>query len=142
MNILKSSIFVAVLLGVLTSGALAQQGASEPFPLVPDGPPIPDRPQAPLVPATIADPRFPLQAQILNGRWKYNGNHEYKGAGNLQLTGQTDQDLSYHYRCVNSFKVKGDTYQARWVKPGQKLEILMSKPGSHRTETCRLDTRS
>jgi hypothetical protein len=43
--------------------------------------------------------------------------------------------------CANSFKVKGNTYQARCVKPGE-LEILMSRPGSHRTKSRRLDTRS
>jgi len=89
----------------------------------------------------VANPRFPLQVQVLSARWKYNGNHEYKGAGILALVGQSTQDIAYHYRCVNSFEAS-DTYQARWVKPGQTLEILMSGPRSHHTNTCRLDTHS
>jgi hypothetical protein len=132
---------LAVLFQVSTPKGTAQNGVSDPFPLVRDGY-VPDRPQRPLVPATVPNPRFPLQAQILNGNWKYNGNHEYKGSGTVVLLGQTNETLSYKYRCVNSFRGSGLTYQARWVKAGQKLEILMDKPNSRGTRACRLSTRS
>ena len=132
-----------LLLAVLFQASTTMGNAQAP----PDGFPvwsgyIPDRPQRPLAPATIANPRYPLQAKILNGHWIYNGNHEYKGYGTVMLLGQTKQSLSYKYRCVYSFRVSGMTYEARWVKPGQKLEILMGKPNSHRTESCKLSTTS
>ena len=135
----KCLFFATICFGVLAT-AKAQTGMPDSFPLVPSSS-IPDRPSPPMVPAHVANPRFPLQVQVLSARWKYNGNHEYKGAGILALVGQSTQDIAYHYRCVNSFEAS-DTYQARWVKPGQTLEILMSGPRSHHTNTCRLDTHS
>jgi hypothetical protein len=139
----KAGIGVIILTAILSAPAMlpGQMGAPDSGQLVPDMHTPPDRPERPLVPATAANPRFPLQVQIVSGRWKYNGNHEYKGSGSMRLVGQASQSLTYKYRCADSFKDSGQTYAARWVKQGQKLEILMSKPNSHRTTACRLSTR-
>ena len=140
---LKAGIGVIVLTAVLAAPAMlpAQIGAAESGQLVPDMPPIPDRPEAAFLPAKLAGPRYPLEVQILEGRWMYNGNHEYKGKGSLQVEGQPGKPVSYTYRCVNSFEEAGLTYPARWVKPGRKLEILMISRGSKHTKACRLSVR-
>jgi hypothetical protein len=85
--------------------------------------------------------RYPLQVNVLSDNWKYNGNHDYKGRGSLALVNEPTQERPFHYRCANSFKPAA-IYPARWIKPGEKLEILMSKRGSKRTRSCDLDTRS
>jgi hypothetical protein len=89
----------------------------------------------------VVNPRYPLKVEILDGRWRYNGNHEYQGKGSLSLLGVSNRDIGYRYRCAYSFETRGETYEARWVKPHETLEILLSKPGSNPTKPCRLDTR-
>ena len=100
----------------------------------------PDRPSKPYIPATATDPRFNLSAKMITGRWSYYGNHTYKGAGRLVLLDSSRDHFAFRYGCANSFQTREQTYSARWVTPGKKLEILMNKPGTTRISRCRLST--
>jgi hypothetical protein len=100
----------------------------------------PDRPSKPYIPAMATDPRFTLSAEMIAGRWSYHGNHEYKGAGKLVLLDLSHDRFAFRYACANSFQPINETYRARWITPGKKLEILMNKPGTTRISRCRLST--
>ena len=117
--------------GFATDGAFAELEAI---------PAPPDRPSKPYMPAKVTDPRFDLSAQMITGRWSYNGNHEYKGAGKLVLLDLSRDHFVFRYSCANSFRPVDETYSARWITPGKKLEILMNKPGTTRISRCRLST--
>jgi len=97
-------------------------------------------PSKPLLPTVKANARFPLRARMVTGQWSYSGNHEYKGEGTLSLVSASSKRYSFNYRCAYSFQIENKTYMARWITPDEKLEILMSKPGSNRTKPCRLST--
>ena len=100
----------------------------------------PDRPSRPYIPATATDPHFNLSAKMITGRWSYRGNHTYRGAGELVLLDPSRDHFAFRYACANSFQTREQTYSARWVTPGTKLEILMNKPGAARISRCRLST--
>jgi len=102
-------------------------------------PSIHQPPYRPLLPATASDPRFQLRVQMQSGTWKYAGNHEYQGSGDLLLLA-TDRKYAFRYSCAYSFVPENQTYTARWIVPDKKLEILMNKPGSKQIKRCRIDT--
>ena len=122
---------------LLAQGNVATNGA---FAELEGIPAPPDRPAKPYIPAITTNPRFSLSAEMLTGRWSYHGNHTYKGAGKLVLLDSSRDSFAVHYACANSFRIKNETYSARWVTEGKKLEILMNKPGSDRISRCRLST--
>jgi hypothetical protein len=99
----------------------------------------PDRAQGPLIPATAQNPSFQLRVHMLNGAAAYTGNHSYKGLGRFQLQ-TTNTQYDFHYNCAYSFNPSNRTYQARWVVPGKKLEILLIKPGGKSVKHCRVST--
>jgi hypothetical protein len=76
---------------------------------------------------------------MLNVAAAYAGNHSYKGLGTFQLQAANTQ-YDFHYNCAYSFIAWNQNYQARWVVPGKKLEILMSKPGGKSVKHCRVRT--
>ena len=98
-----------------------------------------DRALGPLGPATVADPKFDQAARMIAGRSWYAGNHAYKGDGRLVLQA-THQAFVFRYTCAYAFVAENETYSARWIVPGKKLEILMSKPRSSALERCRVTT--
>jgi hypothetical protein len=102
----------------------------------------PDRPSKPYIPAKATDPHFNLSAKMITGRWFYRGDHTYRGTGKLVLLDSSRDHFAFHYACANSFQPIEQTYSARWVTPGKKLEILMNKPGTTRISRCRLSTAS
>jgi len=119
-----------------TSSAQTYDGGFTTLELVP-GPH--DRAQGPLGPATVTDPKFNLAARMIAGRSRYAGNHAYKGDGRLVLQA-THQAFAFRYTCAYAFAAENQTYSARWIVPGKKLEILMSKPRSNALERCRVAT--
>jgi hypothetical protein len=128
---LAPATFVRAQAGSATDSAFAELEAV---------PTPPDRPSRPYIPAMATDPRFTLSAQMVTGRWSYRGNHEYKGAGKLVLLDLSRDHFAFRYTCANSFQPVNETYRARWITPGKKLEILMNKPGTKRISRCRLST--
>jgi hypothetical protein len=93
------------------------------------------------VPATVK-PGFAVNARILTEDWVYQGNHEYKGEGTMRLVEGPDRQLSYRYTCAYRFQARSATYPARWIEPGKKIRILMSKPGSSHATACTLSIQN
>ncbi|MGB6544469.1 MAG: hypothetical protein WBE97_02485 [Candidatus Acidiferrales bacterium] len=90
-------------------------------------------------PTQTQDPNYPLQVLIL-GR---NTSHGYYGGwhvwGRADLfTGQQEQGFDYESDCGRLFMVShGDErYSARWKKPNEQLEMLVSKIGTGKSDKC------
>jgi hypothetical protein len=99
----------------------------------------PDRAQGPLGPAHVNNPRFNVDVLLQSGHWRYAGHHEYKGAGELLLPA-SNSEYRFSAACAYSFSSNMQSYTARWVVPGKKLELLMSKPGANSVKRCRVRT--
>ena len=102
--------------------------------------PIYDQPSPhiddPWSPAAMLNKRFPLQVRLTFQDNHFNG-YFYTGTGTARLSGSS---LPFHYNCGLTFDEA--VYQARWIKPGKKLAILMQQPYSHRTASCRISVTS
>jgi len=90
----------------------------------------------PWSPASNLNKRFPLQVRLTFQDNHFNG-YFYTGTGTARLSGSS---LPFHYNCGLTFDEA--VYQARWIKPGKKLAILMQQPYSHRTASCRISVTS
>ena len=122
------------LLFALTPALHAQRFADlTPHPIYDQpGPHIDD----PWSPASNLDKRFPFQIQLTFQDNHFNG-YYYTGTGTARLSGSAAlQILPFHYHCGLTFDEA--VYQARWIKPGKKLAILMQQPYSNRTASCRI----
>jgi hypothetical protein len=92
-------------------------------------------PTRPLRPATTPNPSFPLHVNL-----RLHDNHfnyfwsDFRGQGQLVANNTT---YNFRYECPNTFR-RRSAFQARWSKDGKKLDILLQKPDSSRTETCTL----
>jgi len=90
-------------------------------------------------PTQNPDPNYPLRVQILGRnteRGYYSGWHVW-GRADL-FTGQQEQGFDYDSQCGQLFMVSyGDErYSARWKKPDEELEILVSKIGTGKADKC------
>ena len=103
---------------------------------------------APAAPKNPAD--YPLRVHIYRTHWS-NGtdgpyiyeyyNAGYHGYGRANLTdGPQTNAIEYTFECDTHF-LKSDTgeaYFARWKKPGQSIEMLVSTIGSDKVKSCQL----
>jgi hypothetical protein len=63
------------------------------------------------------------------------------GQGEAHLFNPHGEDLRFRYRCDRVFPTGSPAeFEARWVKPGRQLEILLRQVGTDHTGTCRLTT--
>jgi hypothetical protein len=90
-------------------------------------------------PTQTQDPNYPLQVLILQRNWSresYGGLRMW-GRGNL-ITGQQEQGFDYESTCDEKFMVShGDErYSARWKKPNEQLEMLVSRIGTGKSDKC------
>ena len=111
-----------------------------------------------LVPALAApafaapkDPAdYPLRVHIYRTHWSTGSegpyiyefyNAGYHGYGRANLTdGPQTNAMEYTFECDTHFlkSDNGETYLARWKKPGHSIEMLVSTIGSDKVKTCQL----
>jgi len=95
----------------------------------------------PAVPVTEADPNFPLRVQIWvrsSGSSSLTGSHA-EGYGNILGTTPTGFDFAHTCPVRLSMGRGGDIYQARWVEPGLRMEILVQEVGTRQENICEMD---
>jgi len=111
-----------------------------------------------LVPATAAPafaaPKnpadYPLRVHIYRTHWStgtegpyiyeyYNAGYHGYGRANLTDGPQTNA-MEYTFECDTHFLKSdtGETYPARWKKPGHSIEMLISTIGSDKMQSCQL----
>jgi len=88
------------------------------------------------------NPQFPLRVQLQfdYNRWNrtYGG---YYGFGKFTFANQSTKEYNFDYGCNVSFlQPQANQFQARWVKNGHKLEVLLNDPDKNKVHTCRLTT--
>ena len=97
------------------------------------------RPGAPVVLSAVHDPsgNYPLRISVVNATFRYYGRSDVPATGVLALAG-----TRYRFRvnCGSVFGQDGGDYEARWVKDGKKLEIVMSQSGSGHQSKCIVTT--
>ncbi len=96
--------------------------------------------EPPDVPATVADPEFPLRVRIIESRWNHVW-QSYAGWGRGDLLGDKPVGFDYTYSCGQPLlhnAQRAEYYQARWKKQDQKLELLTQKVGSGHVHRCEL----
>lgn len=86
------------------------------------------------------DPDYPVQLHVLTAyrRAMPSGVSGY-GTGNL--LGPQPRGVDFRYNCAYGFYANfltTDYFEGHWVKPEQRLEILMARPGSDRVDKCQL----
>ena len=95
----------------------------------------------PEVAFTQPDPNYPVHLHVLTGYRRYNRDG-FEGYGSANLIGTTPQGLDYSYTCPHGFlfNTQADEYfQGYWVKPGQRLEILLQRVGSDHVDRCEIN---
>ena len=91
--------------------------------------------------ASEPNSRFPVIVRLVLQEKRYDG-FNYVGSGTGYVFNPQEENISFRYVCDLTFAQRLPTeFQARWVRPGRKLEILLQKPGSTRTGTCRISTK-
>ena len=91
---------------------------------------------------TTASPDFPLQVWLRLRHNAWEGSYEYyAGDGRFEIASPTRaKPINFEYQCgVTFLKPAANEFQARWVKPGKTLQILLDDPGSpKKPRTCNL----
>jgi len=113
------------------------------YDLNPAGPRMTTVPLArPAVPVTEPDANFPLRVQLWVRSWgssTQTGSHA-EGYGNI--LGATLTGFDFGNMCPVRLSMGtrgGDTYQARWVEQGLRMEILVQEVGTRQENVCSLD---
>ncbi len=89
-----------------------------------------------------SDPNYPLQFHVFEGQRRENDvNDEGWGTGNIVDPAQpaSRQRVDYQYECTFGFLNNSQTmnyYQARWLKPGRQIEVLLERPGTDKVDRC------
>jgi hypothetical protein len=130
-------LFVLSLLVLVATSACAQRNEGIPPSRLgpyPRGPKLPT--------AATPDLQFPLRVQLEfdYNRWSltYGG---YYGFGKFTFADRSTKEYNFDYGCSVSFlQPENHQFQARWVKEGHKLEVLLNDPNKNKVHTCRLTT--
>jgi hypothetical protein len=91
---------------------------------------------------TEPDANFPLRVQLWvrsSGSSSQTGSHA-EGYGNI--LGATLTGFDFGNTCPVRLSMGtrgGDTYQARWVEQGLRMEILVQEVGTRQENVCSLD---
>ena len=88
----------------------------------------------------VPDQDYPLQFHVIDGLRKEDslGDHGY-GTANLSAPGKDLQGVEYNYDCGRGFITSSQIdnyYEGRWTKPGQRIELLLQRPGSGKVDEC------
>jgi len=89
--------------------------------------------------AMVPNSRFPLRLAMKFTENRYDG-FNFRGAGDAELLGTSSSKFVFSYRCDLSL-LENSWFEARWVKPGVKLEVLLENPSGTHTRTCRVSTK-
>lgn len=96
--------------------------------------------QTPDGPATQPNAKYPLKVEIMTTKANDSrrGTH---GIGRGNLMGDNPRGIDFTYECGQAFlnNNPGEFYEARWKKEDAKLELLMQRIGSSKTDTCEID---
>lgn len=95
----------------------------------------------PNVPATASNPDFPLRVHISGVRWGGRVGY-YRGFGSANLTSPVTRGFDFSFLCGSAFlnnEAPDATYQARWKRPDQQIEILTAPVASNHEEGCTLE---
>ena len=97
-------------------------------------------PPAPWTATRNPNPRFPITVLLSLAYNRYDGD-SFVGAGKGHVFNPRGEDLAFKYRCGITFtRKKPVEFYGRWITPDRKLEILLGKPGTNHTRTCRIST--
>jgi hypothetical protein len=89
-------------------------------------------------PTQTQDPAYPLRVRILQRSWSRDQWGERMwGRGDLFI-GQQEQGFDYESTCGERFMVShgAELYSARWKKPNEQLEMLVSRMGTGKSDKC------
>lgn len=89
-----------------------------------------------------ANPAYPLRVwiRINHNRWDGYAGY-YHALGTFTVDPAASVVYNFNYECPVSFYDRPDThYQARWIKPGKKLQVLLYDSQSNKNRTCSLLT--
>jgi hypothetical protein len=97
------------------------------------------RPEPPWVAAKNITPRYPITVRLEIDYSHYNG-YSYTGGGEAHAFNPHGEDFQFKYRCGITFRSHQPVeFYGRWINP-HKLEILLRRPYSNSTRTCRVST--
>jgi len=88
---------------------------------------------------------YPIRFHVVDGqRMEDNATDHGWGTANLSEPGgqAAAQGADYTYDCSYGFLTNSQLssfYQARWVRPGSELEVLLQRPGSDKIDKCTVE---
>lgn len=90
-------------------------------------------------PTSIQDPAYPLRIRILQRNATHNSYSAHMW-GRADLVVPSEQGFDYDAECGEMFMVThGDeVYAARWKKPNEQIEMLISRMGTGKFSKCTL----
>jgi len=97
-----------------------------------------DQWENPDVAFTDPDPDYPVHLHVISSFRRFSRTG-FEGYGSANLVGDVPQGLDFTYSCGRGFlfNTQQDEYfQGYWVKPNQRLEILLQRTGSDKVDRC------
>jgi hypothetical protein len=96
--------------------------------------------QTPDGPALQSNGKYPLKVEVIMTKAN-DSSRGARGFGRGNLVGEPSRGIDFTYECGTAFlnTNPGEFYQARWKKDDRRLEILMQRIGSSKTDTCDID---
>jgi hypothetical protein len=84
---------------------------------------------------------YPLHFHVVDGQRTEDDTQDHGwGTANISYpSAQSVQGAEFKYDCSYGFLTNTQItgyYQARWVKPGSELEVLLQRPGSDKMDKC------
>ena len=94
------------------------------------------------------DAEYPMQFHVVDAERSEDAYADHGwGTGNLidpidPGAQSTIEGVEYHYDCARGFlgnlQVE-EFYQARWLTPGSKMEVLLARPGTGKVDRCTVE---
>jgi hypothetical protein len=88
---------------------------------------------------------YPLHFHVVDGQRTEDDAADH-GWGTANLSDPSAraplQGAEFSYNCLYGFLTNSQLtgfYQARWVKPGSELEVLLQRPGSDKVDKCKVE---
>jgi len=87
---------------------------------------------------------YPLHFHVVDGQRTEDDSvdHGWGTANLVDPAAQTQQGAEFSYDCSYGFLTNSQIsgfYQARWVKPGSELEVLLQRPGLDKVDKCAVE---
>ncbi|HUD22630.1 MAG TPA: hypothetical protein VMQ60_07275 [Acidobacteriaceae bacterium] len=87
---------------------------------------------------------YPMHFHVVDGQRTEDDSADHgSGTANLiDLAAQTQQGAEFSYDCAYGFLTNSQIsgyYQARWLKPGSELEVILQRPGSDKVDKCKVE---